>query len=220
MAETANSKTKDLLWRAERQNDSSTPEDSSITGAARFFSSDAAAEQAFSRFHKKLLNVRGWNADSEISSFELFDENGDAAGEKAAVVGDFVRVVLPGSGKADWIKVVEIYESSDETILTVQPSHDPGNAAEAATTSHFFHSDSTNNFCLQKERSTINFHVIGLNEKANTTETGSILETVRNYATANFGYFLGIQKTQWKTFCSNFLEIEQETNEIEQETQK
>lgn len=208
MAETANGKTSDLLKRAERQNGSSTPEQSSVTGATRVFSSADAAERAFADFRRKLLHIEQWNVDSEVSSFQTFDENGDATGEKLAAVGDFIRVTLPGSGKDDWIKIVEIAESAAEIVLTVQPSRDPTAAENQETTSHFFDSDSTNNFCLQRKNSTINFYVIGLNEKANTTETGGVIETVRNYATANFGYLFGIQKVQWKTFCENFLETE------------
>jgi len=208
MTEIASGRTKDLLERAERQNDSSTPEDSSVADATRVFSSVEAAEKAFSHFHKKLLHIEQWNADSEISSFELFDKSGDAQSEKIARRGDFIKVTLPGSGKDDWVKIVEIYESPDEIVLIVQPSHDPTNVENAKTTSHFFTADSSNNFCLQKENSTINFYVIGLNEKTNTTETGGVLETVRNYATANLGCFLGVRKAQWKTFCDNFLEIE------------
>jgi hypothetical protein len=49
-----------------------------------------------------------------------------------------------------------------------------------------------------------------LNEKTNIEETSGVLETIRNYATANLGCLLGIQKTQWETFCKNFLEIRTE----------
>jgi hypothetical protein len=45
-----------------------------------------------------------------------------------------------------------------------------------------------------------------LNEKTNADETEGVIETARNFATANLGRYLGIQKTQWKTFCENFIE--------------
>ena len=208
MAETPSGKTKILLARAERQRDSSTPENSSVACSTRAFASVGAANKAFSRFHERLLHVEGWNAHSEILTFELFNRVGDAAGGKIVAVGDFIRTTLPGSGKDDWVKIVELDESPDEIVLIVQPSHDPTDADNDKATSHFFTSDSTNNFCLQKANSTVNFYVIGLNEQTNTTETGGVLETVRNYATANLGCLLGVQKTQWKTFCDNFLEIE------------
>src|SRR6476469_1566783 len=38
-------------------------------------------------------------------------------------------------------------------------------------TSHFFTSDATNNFCLEKRDAVVSFYVIGLSEKTNTDET-------------------------------------------------
>ena len=210
MTEAINGKIQNLLERAARQNDLPTPEDSSTAKATRVFSTAAEAESAFLFLRKRLFDIEHWNDCSEISSFHLFDENGNAQPEKNAVLGDFMKITLPGSGKDDWVKVVEIGEVPDEVVLTVQPSHDPTDEANKKTRSHFFTGDSTNNFCLQKKDAKINFYVIGLNEKTNTEETSGILETVRNFATANLGCLLGIQKTQWETFCRNFLEVRNE----------
>ncbi len=211
MAEIKSGKTDDLLQRAERHSGKSTAFDSSVTGAARIFPGGEAAEKAFSKFRDKLRRVSLWNAESAISSFELFDRSGAARGGKPAATGDFIKITLPGSGKDDWVEITDFHELPDEIILTIQPSHDPTSAARAATTSHFFIADSTNNFCLRKRDNTIDFYVIGLNEKTNLSDTAGILETVRNYAAANLGYFLGVQKTQWKIFTENFLEITDET---------
>ena len=41
-------------------------------------------------------------------------------------------------------------------------------------------------------------------------ESSNPIEAARNIATANLGYYLGIQKAMWKDFCKNFLEIEEE----------
>lgn len=206
MPETTNGKIGNLLEQAARQSDSATSEGSSVVKATRIFPDAANAEDAFAVLRKKLFSIEHWNDCSEISSFKLFDETGIAEPTKLARVGDYIRITLPGSGKDDWVKVIEINESPGETVFTVQPSHDPTDAENKRATSHFFTDASTNNFCLQRKDRTINFYVIGLNEKTNTSETSGIIETVRNYATANLGYFLGIQKTQWKSFCENFLE--------------
>jgi hypothetical protein len=48
------------------------------------------------------------------------------------------------------------------------------------------------------------FYVIGLNEKANSTETDGALETVRNIA-VNLATYLGMQKSEWEKFCHHFL---------------
>ena len=208
MSETADSITQNLLARAARQNDSPTSGASSVVKATRVFSTAAEAEKAFSDVREKLFQIERWNDYSEISSFKLFDTAGNAQPEKLAARDDFIKIILPGSGKDDWVKIVEIIETEDETVLTLQPSYDPTGGENEKITSHFFTDDSTNNFCLQRHGAKLNFYVIGLNEKTNTEETGGVLETVRNYATANLGCLLGIQKTQWETFCQNLLQSE------------
>jgi len=208
MSETTNGKIQSLLEQAARQGDSATADDSSIAKATRVFSTAGDAEKSFSFLRKRLFHIEHWNVYSEISSFELFDETGNSQPQKSAVVGDFIKITLPGSGKDDWVKIVEIVETPNEVVLSVRPSPAPGGGQKEKTTSHFFTADSTNNFCLQRKDAKINFYVIGLDERTNTEETSGILETVRNFATANIGCFLGIQKTQWETFCEKFLEVE------------
>ena len=203
-----NSKIQNLLEQAVAQAESSTAEVSSVTNATRNCSSETEAKNVFQRLIQKLFNIEQWNAESNLSSFALFDENGFAKMEKIAAVGDFIRITLPGSGKNDWVKIVEIHDAADEIVLTVQPSPNPTDKEDNSTTSHFFTNDSTNNFCLQKNGIKLNFYVIGLGEKSNTEDTSGIVETVRNFATANIGHFLGIQKAQWQNFCDNFVEIE------------
>jgi len=202
------SKIQNLLEQAAAQAESSTAEVSSVTNATRNCSTDIEAENVFQRLKQKLFHIQQWNAESNLSSFALFDGSGYPEMEKIAAVGDFIRITLPGSGKDDWVKIVEIFEAADEIVLTVQPSHNPTDEENESTTSHFFTVDSTNNFCLQKNGLKLNFYVIGLGEKSNTEDTSGIVETVRNFATANIGHFLGIQKAQWQHFCDNFVEIE------------
>ncbi|MBA4120978.1 MAG: hypothetical protein H0X72_00750 [Acidobacteria bacterium] len=202
------SKIQNLLEQAAAQAESSTAEVSSVTNATRNCSSETEAKNVFQRLIQKLFNIEQWNAESNLSSFALFDENGFAKMEKIAAVGDFIRITLPGSGKDDWVKIVEIHDAADEIVLTVQPSSNPTDKEDNSTTSHFFTNDSTNNFCLQKNGIKLNFYVIGLGEKSNTEDTSGIVETVRNFATANIGHYLGIQKAQWQNFCDNFVEIE------------
>ena len=55
-------------------------------------------------------------------------------------------------------------------------------------------------------RNTVGFYVIGLREKQNTDRSGGIVESARNVAAANLGYYLGIQKSVWKEFCTNMLQ--------------
>lgn len=205
-----NDKIQNLLAQAKRQARSSESGESSIASSSRALSDVSDAENLFHRLRQKLFQIEEWNAESVLTSFALFDRNGTARdSESSAVVGDFIRLSLTGSGKNDWVEIVEIHDSTDEAVVTVKPSYDPTeNQPDKDATSHFFTDDSTNNFCLGKNRETVSFYVIGLCEKTNTSKTENFIETVRNVAVANIGSYLGIQKGEWQNFCKNFLEIE------------
>jgi hypothetical protein len=204
------SKIQGLLKKAEQQSKSASTEKSSIACATRDFSSGAEAEASFQRLKEKLFRIERWNAESGLSSFELFDAEGVPRKNETAALGDFIKITLPGSGKPDWVKVFDIYEAPDEVVLTVKPSPDPTDKeADEKRTSHFFTSDAINNFCLARKDSALNFYVIGLSEITNTEDTENVLETVRNFATAHLGHYFGIQKGEWTTFSENFLEIKE-----------
>ena len=188
--------------------------DSSVTNAMRLCADEAEAESVFRQLTGKLFSIEHWNIESEVMNFDLYDADGIARPQKTAAAGDYIKTAMPGSGKDDWIKIVEITESPDEIVLTVQPSRDPTDKNDQATVSHFFAADSTNNFCLQKKGVKTTFYVVGLDEKSNVENTGGIVETVRNIATANISYYFGLQKTQWLTFCDNFIESKARKNEV------
>ena len=88
----------------------------------------------------ELFRVREWNEKATLTSFELFDEKGDISERQDAVVGDFIRLSMAGTGKNDWVKVIEIIDEAGEAILTIKPSYDPSeNEQDKNTTSHFFY---------------------------------------------------------------------------------
>jgi hypothetical protein len=201
-----NNKIQNLLEQAAQQARSSESGESSVTFSSRALSDISEAEDLFYRLRQKLFQIEKWNAESFLTSFALFDKNGTARAGESAAVGDFIRLSLTGSGKDDWVEIIEIQDQPDEAIVTVKPAHNPTeNQPDKNTTSHFFTDDSTNNFCLVKNRETLSFYVIGLNEKTNTDATGNFIETARNVAVANIGSYFGIQKSEWKIFCNNFL---------------
>lgn len=203
------SKIQELLKEAERQADK-TPQESSVTCVSRAFPLETEAESFFEQLKGKILHIKDWNAESGLTGYELFDENGAASHRRQAILGDFVRLTLHGSGKSDWVKIIDIDDAPDEIVLTVKPFFDPtAEEPDEKITSHFFTSEATNNFCLERKGKTINFRVIGLSEKTNTAETEGIVETIRNVATANVGSYFGIQKAEWKIFCENFLETKE-----------
>lgn len=202
-----NEKTKQLLRQA------NSDENSSISFAERFFSSREEADAAFAVYTSKIPDLAAWNSSSLLTSFAAFDESGNEIEDAIIRWEIFLRLSLKGSGKFDWVRVVEIFETENETVVTVKPTFDPTDKnADRAATSHFFSAASSNNFCLLKEDKTISFYVIGLEERQNTNETKNALETLRNVVTANAGYYMGIQKSEWTKFCKDFLDLYRSDN--------
>lgn len=188
-------------------------EKTSVSNASREFADAAAAEKTFRLLREKLFRIERWNDESSAMTFALFDGGGEPIANKPAAVGDFVRITMPGTGKHDWVKIVDVFESSNETILTVQPTFDPTAASpDESVVSHFFTDESTNNFCLRRTGARVEMYVVGLNEATNTAETKNIIESARNLATANIGHYFGFQTAEWTTFCNNFLENEKATD--------
>ncbi len=197
-----NGKIQYLLQEANSQDSN----ENSVSFAKRDFTTLEKAQTAFLRLKEKLLNLDNWSENSGLSSYELFDENGNVRPDKTLAADSFIRIALTGSGKYDWVKVIEIYEAEDEFVIIVNPTFDPtGDNPDKTSTSHFFSAEATNNFCLLQNDKSVDFYVIGINEKQNSGETENTLEIVRNVAVANLGSYLGIQKSVWTKFCENFL---------------
>ena len=119
------SRIQDLLEAAERQAERDAPEKSSVSHAARKFANPSDAEKNFNRLKEKLFRIESWNNESLATSFELFDGDGNTRRDQSAKVGDFMKTTLPGSGKDDWVKIIDIHEAPEEIVLTVKPSFDP-----------------------------------------------------------------------------------------------
>lgn len=178
----------------------------SVSFAKHNFTAADNAQTAFTQLREKLLNLENWNEHSGLTSYELFDKDGNSYEDKTLKENAFIRIYLKASGKYDWVQIIEIYDSTDEFVITVNPTFDPTDRnSEKDETSHFFSSEATNNFCLLRDDKSLTFYVIGLNEKQNVEETDNPIETVRNVAVANLGSYLGIQTSEWTKFCESFL---------------
>lgn len=189
-----------------KQANSSENGDTSVNFAKRTFKTELECSEYFKATKTRLLQIEEWDRNSTPSSYMLFDGSGSEIRGRLISVGDFIRIDLHGSGKYDWVEVISIYDTPEEFIITVKPAHDPtADNPDKAVTSHFFVATARNNFCLQKVGHTVTIYVIGVGEKQNTESTSGVIESVRNAATANLGYYLGIQKATWTEFCSNFL---------------
>lgn len=189
--------------------------ESSVSSADKHFADERGAARVFSKLKTKVTNINEWNDHCFISSYELFNRTGKISESGKISVGKFIRISLKGSGKYDWIRVTDIYDATDEFIITVKPTFDPtAENIDKTIISHFFTDESTNNFCIFKKDKMAAFYVIGLNEKQNTSETENTFQTIRNIA-VNFATYLGMQKSEWEKFCHHFLEdTANKTNEM------
>lgn len=197
-------KTQELL------NDAENIPDASVNDAERVFADEDEAKSFFEHVKSKMLDVREWSEKSSVSAYALFDPVGNEISDQGIEVGNFIRISVYGGGKYDWVRVTHIYQTPNEFVITVRPSYDPTEQPpNPDVISHFFEPLATNNFCLQRSGQTLEFYVIGINEKQNTSFTSGLLETARNVAAANLGYYLGLQKAMWTEFCTNMLELEE-----------
>ena len=193
---------------------SSTEGDTSLNVAKRIFDDTVKCDVFFEQTCSNLQSIAEWNRNSSATNYKIFDEEGTDIDPSPIEVGRFIRIGLYGSGKYDWVRVVEIFDELNEFILKVKPSHDPTqDPVDPTLISHFFGPEAENNFCVQRNGKAVAFYVIGLNEKQNTKFTDSLIESARNAAIANVGYYTGLQKGVWKQFASNFVATEEEKND-------
>jgi hypothetical protein len=191
---------------------SSSEGDTSINSAKRTFLSEDDAAEYFRSVGAKLFRIEEWQKSSSPTTYDLFDQSGQAV-TGPIETGMFIRIGLYGAGKYDWVRVDEIVRDPSEIVLRVKPSHDPTDPDRADSISHFFRPEAENNFCVQLDEKTVAFYVIGINEKQNTEFTDGLIESARNVAVANVGYYSGLQKAVWKEFAINFLRTDEEKAE-------
>lgn len=192
---------------------SSLQHDTSVNSARRTFLSESDAVKFFKSVRENLFRISEWRKNSTATSYDLFDASGQASNSDTIGLGKFIRIKLHGSGKYDWVHVEEIAEEAGATILRVKPSYDPTDPDRSDSTSHFFGPDAENNFCVQLNEKSVMFYVIGLDERQNTKDADGFVESARNAAVANIGYYSGLQKAVWKDFATNFLRTDQEKSE-------
>jgi len=193
---------------------SSPDNDSSTNTAQRTFFNEYDGKAFFDHTKNKLFQIAEWRNNSSATDYDLFDGSGEQVVDGRLGAGRFIRIKLYGGGKYDWVRVMSVVDGPAELIITVKPSHDPTQTPiDTATVSHFFGPEATNNFCLQRNDKTVAFYVIGLNEKTNTDFAGGLIESARNTAVANLGYYSGLQKAVWKEFCVRMVSSRDEESE-------
>ena len=195
--------TSSLVERLLKTANSSEEDDTSVNSAGRHFTAEDAAADFYGELCERLLRIDEWNKNSSVTGYELFGPGREDGRIRA---DSFIRIKLYGSGKSDWVRVLSITQEPNEMVLTVKPTYDPTeDPVDRSLTSHFFGPEATNNFCVQLDGKSVTMYVIGINEKQNTKFTDSLIESARNAAVANIGYYSGLQKAVWKSFCKNFV---------------
>lgn len=195
-----------MIEKLLEQANSSTSGDTSMNVSKRIFLEVPESIAFFNETKSNMTDIDEWNKNSSATEYELFDENGAVVSGRAIGIGSFIRIGLYGGGKYDWVNVIAITEDELEFVITVQPSHDPTKTPQDhSSISHFFGAEARNNFCVQLNDKTVAFYIIGLHEKQNTEFTDGLIESARNTAIANVGYYTGLQKAVWKQFASNFM---------------
>jgi hypothetical protein len=162
------------------------------------FPDEAAARAAFERSKVKLFAVDKWSRLPGINStFELYD----AAGRKSAAPkpreGDYMKVILPGLPLENWVQVISVREEDQLAEFTVQPSPAPEQqAGDSTEVRHFFTSEATSTFRVERLGTTLRGSEIGKSEKPNNQAEASGPRTVVNTLVAEGGW-AGFQALQW-----------------------
>ena len=168
------------------------------------------AQQIFDETKHRLLNVNRWHELTGPASavFELTDGAGEPLSREAGE-GDYFKIDIPGPGTIegkgyDWVRVEKIEEEHegdrDCVLMRVRPAKEP---ATGGNTTHFFTSEATSNFMVERSGNTIKAAVYGRNEKPNT-ETSNIIDKTRNTMIA-LGAFAGFSELQWKMLVKSLL---------------
>jgi hypothetical protein len=179
-------------------------------GHEHTYADEAAAVAAFEKSKEKLFGVDSWSRLPGINStFELYD----AAGRKSAAArpqeGDYMKVILPGLPLENWVQVVNVQQADQLAEFTVRPSPAPEQqAGDPAEVKHFFTSEATSTFRVERQGTTLRASEIGKNEKPNNQQEASAARTVVNTLVAEGGW-AGFQALQWGKLTAYLVHLEE-----------
>jgi hypothetical protein len=172
------------------------------------------AKLIFMKAKERLLDIDHWHRWSGFGSatFHVTDEKGRRL-ERSAREGDLVCIDIPGPGNSegdgkDWVRVEAIESSYDAAndyevfSLVVRPTSNP--KSSSGETAHFYSSDATSTYMVQREGRKVWAAEHGRNETPNT-DVDKALDKARNAAVA-LGGMAGLSKLQWKALVKGLLE--------------
>lgn len=172
------------------------------------------ARKIFEAAKQRLLDVNNWHKLCGIASavFQLSDHKGNKITGEAGE-GDLIQVDIPGPGSAagegfDWVRIEAIKDESsgnsdhERFMLRVRPTANPQQQEKG--TAHFYTSEATSTYIIERNGTTVTASEYGRNEKPNAAAR-SFIDKVRN-ALVGIGGLSGISKLQWKSLVKGLLE--------------
>jgi hypothetical protein len=174
------------------------------------------ARHCYMRAVKRMQNPRIWHelAGWASAAFTLVGMTGEDL-PRLAWEGDYIRIDVPGPGPAegggyDWVRVEKMQEYIDSsgqrewTGMKVRPCGVPGPGAPG--TAHFFTSDATSTYIIERDGLTVKALYHGRNEVPNTTAP-KVSDKVRNALVAA-GAIVSLSEVQWTALSKGFLSEE------------
>ncbi|HEY0029672.1 MAG TPA: hypothetical protein VGC65_02850 [Bacteroidia bacterium] len=172
------------------------------------------AHKIFTTAKNRLLTIEHWSDYSKIAIAKtmLCDDHGALIGRKPEI-GDYIRIDLAGPGpKAgdgyDWVRIEEmkdcfsLEEDEESFAFRVRPASNPSNPD--GDVSHFYTSDATSTFIIERKGKKVSASEIGRNEIPNT-DTEKTVDNVRNAVVAAGGR-IGLSSAQWSLLMAGILE--------------
>jgi hypothetical protein len=193
-------KAKEIVGKAEKEVLVIKGEESKdrIYESHKTFDKEQEAIIFFKEAKNRLFDINGWSTISAIinSNFQLFNSKGEKSKEIKPVLGDYIRIKLPGPLPYNWVLVMDIKEESNFCEFTVSPSEAPtDNASEQ--TKHFFTKAASSTFKIERKGNSIYAYEIGKEEAVNSKGPEAGNRGVLNAIVAEGGW-AGVQQIQWK----------------------
>ncbi|NEU70155.1 hypothetical protein GK091_24980 [Spirosoma agri] len=161
---------------------------------------EIAARQGFAEARQKLLAVNTWSdLPGLTATFTVHDPQGKPITNAPLVVGNYIRIDLPGPLPHNWVRVVKLDEADESAEFTVVPSEKPQSQGveEGAPVEHFFTDEASSTFRVERVGTTLLAAEIGRNERVNNDEATAGQRSVVNTLMAAGGWAM-FQETQWK----------------------
>jgi hypothetical protein len=172
---------------------------------------ETTAQQKLTLSKQKLFDVNRWSGLEGINStFELFDSSGQKSDAQKPETGYFIKIVLPGSGIENWVKITEIKEEANSAEFVVHPSEQPMLQSEDNSNEikHFFIKEASSTFRVERQGNTLIGYEIGRNEGINNKGDEAGDRAILNTLVAEGGW-AGIQELQWDKLTSYLVHLEE-----------